>query len=230
MTGSPDVKRLYKSRADRMIDGVCGGVAEYFALDATLVRVAWVLLTLLGGSGILLYIAAMILMPANPSPIPAQPSERRTSPSNSKFWGILLVAVGGLWLMSNLGFPFWHRWWWLGWDTALPLLLILAGVAFLFGGRTYVSAGVPGGTSDAGSAGVPAATQEPAAPHRLYRSRTERKLMGICGGIGTYVNTDPTIIRILFIIALFASFGFIILLYIIMALVVPEEPLVSHVT
>ena len=229
MTTNPDVKRLYKSRAERMIDGVCGGISEYFTLDVTLVRVAWVLLTLLGGSGILLYIAAMILMPTNPSPIPAPASGNRTGASNSKFWGILLVAVGGLWLMSNLGFPFWHRWWWLGWDTALPLLLILAGVAFLFGGRNYLSAPAPGTAPDAGPIGPQAATPEPAVPHRLYRSRTERKLMGVCGGVGSYVHTDPTIIRILFIIALFASFGFIVLLYIIMAIVVPEEPLVSHV-
>ena len=53
MTHSPDIKRLYKSRTDRMIDGVCGGIAEYFGLDSTLVRIAWVLLTLLGGTGIL---------------------------------------------------------------------------------------------------------------------------------------------------------------------------------
>ena len=137
--------------------------------------------------------------------------------------------MGLLWLMSNLGFPFWHHWWWLGWETALPLLLILAGVGFLFGGRNYVSTPAPGTVTDAGPAGEPVPAPGPVAPNRLYRSRTERKLFGVCGGIGTYVHTDPTIIRILFIIALFASFGFILLLYFIMALVVPEEPLVSHV-
>ena len=66
MSTSNDVKRLCKSRTNRMIDGVCGGVAEYFGLDPTLVRIAWVLLTLLGGSGILLYIVGMIIMPTSP--------------------------------------------------------------------------------------------------------------------------------------------------------------------
>ena len=63
----------------------------------------------------------------------------------------------------------------------------------------------------------------PAAP-RLYKSRTERKLFGVCGGMGTYLNVDPTILRILFVVGAFASFGFMILLYIAMAIIVPNEP------
>ena len=57
-------KRLYKSVTDKKICGVCGGVAEYFDIDPTLVRLAWVVFTLLGGSGILAYIIAAIVMPS----------------------------------------------------------------------------------------------------------------------------------------------------------------------
>jgi phage shock protein C len=59
-------KRLYRSRNDRSLAGVCGGIAEYFGWDPTLVRVAWVLLTLLGGSGILLYLIMWVVMPEAP--------------------------------------------------------------------------------------------------------------------------------------------------------------------
>ena len=59
---------------------------------------------------------------------------------------------------------------------------------------------------------------------KLYRSRYERKILGVCGGIGGYFNIDPAIVRILFVVGAFASFGVMIALYIIMALVVPEEP------
>jgi len=45
-----------------MIDGVCGGIAEYLDLDSTVVRLLWVVFTLIGGSGILAYIIAMIIM------------------------------------------------------------------------------------------------------------------------------------------------------------------------
>ena len=55
-------KKLYKSRA-RMICGVCGGIAEYFNIDPTVVRVAWVLASLLFGSGILAYIIAALIIP-----------------------------------------------------------------------------------------------------------------------------------------------------------------------
>ncbi len=56
-------KRLYKSNTNKMIDGVCAGLAEYFNLDPTLVRLAAVLFCALGGSGILAYIVAAIIIP-----------------------------------------------------------------------------------------------------------------------------------------------------------------------
>ena len=57
------LKRLLRSRNDRRLAGVCGGIGEYFGWDPTLVRVAWILLTLLGGSGILLYLIFWVVMP-----------------------------------------------------------------------------------------------------------------------------------------------------------------------
>ena len=57
------MKRLYRSESNRMICGVCGGLADYFVLDPTLVRLGWVLLVLLGGTGIIAYIIAAIIMP-----------------------------------------------------------------------------------------------------------------------------------------------------------------------
>ena len=58
-------RRLYRGR-DRKIAGVCSGIADYFGWDPTLVRVVWVLFTFFGGSGILAYIIAMIVMPERP--------------------------------------------------------------------------------------------------------------------------------------------------------------------
>lgn len=56
-------KKLYKS-SEKKLCGVCGGIAEYFNIDPTLVRLAWVVFTLMGGSGILAYIIAAIVMPS----------------------------------------------------------------------------------------------------------------------------------------------------------------------
>lgn len=56
-------KKLYRSTDNKIIAGVCGGLADYFGLDATLIRIVWVLLILLAGTGVLAYIIAWILMP-----------------------------------------------------------------------------------------------------------------------------------------------------------------------
>lgn len=56
-------RKLYKINQGKMIDGVCGGIAEYFGVDPTLVRAAWVLFCALGGSGVLAYLVLAIIMP-----------------------------------------------------------------------------------------------------------------------------------------------------------------------
>ena len=64
-------------------------------------------------------------------------------------------------------------------------------------------------------------------PRRLYRSRRDRQLAGVAGGIAEYLDVDPTVIRILWILSIFVG-GFGILLYIIMAFIVPLEPLAGQ--
>ena len=59
-------KRLYKSNENKMVDGICGGIAEYFGIDPTLVRLAWVLFCAMGGSGFVAYIVAAIISPRAP--------------------------------------------------------------------------------------------------------------------------------------------------------------------
>ena len=59
-------KKLYKSSTDKKLAGVCGGIAEYFNIDPTLVRLGWVVFCALGGSGLLAYIIMAIIMPSRP--------------------------------------------------------------------------------------------------------------------------------------------------------------------
>lgn len=59
-------KKLYKSNQNKILDGVCGGIAEYFGIDPTVVRLIWALFSLMGGCGILAYIIAAIIIPRNP--------------------------------------------------------------------------------------------------------------------------------------------------------------------
>ncbi|MBC2576779.1 PspC domain-containing protein [Peptostreptococcus canis] len=56
-------KRVYRSNTNYIMAGVCGGFGEYFNIDPNIVRIAWVLFTLLGGSGIIAYIICALLIP-----------------------------------------------------------------------------------------------------------------------------------------------------------------------
>lgn len=131
-------KRLYRSRKDRILGGVCGGIAEYFGLDPSLVRIVAVLLILVGGGAILAYIIAWILIPEEPkgedervtlegsSP---SPEESRKEPSRHMLaW--FLVIIGALWL-SQYVVPLWGPWTpWVR-QAFLPVLLIVGGVLLL---------------------------------------------------------------------------------------------------
>lgn len=58
-------KKLYRSSTNKMISGVCGGVAEYINVDPTIVRLVWALLGISAGVGVVLYIIAAIIMPVS---------------------------------------------------------------------------------------------------------------------------------------------------------------------
>jgi len=170
----------------------------------------------------------MIVMPKEDAAATTETAPPKNHVQNTKFWGILLVVVGALWLMGNLGVPIWYHWWAFPLHIGVPVLLILAGVAFLLGGRSYVSAQPAPVESSAGQTSdvPPSSGTASAGPERLYRSRTDKKVMGVCGGIGAHVNVDPVIIRLLFVAGALASCGVFVILYIIMGIIIPQEPAV----
>ena len=64
-----ETKRLYRSRTDRQLAGVCGGLANYLEIDPTMIRIAFVLLALFGGPGLLLYIIMALVVPEEPTTV-----------------------------------------------------------------------------------------------------------------------------------------------------------------
>ena len=62
-----ETRKLYRSRSNRQVAGVCGGLAQYFNLDATLIRILFVVLAVLGGSGLVIYLAMWIIVPKEPA-------------------------------------------------------------------------------------------------------------------------------------------------------------------
>jgi phage shock protein C len=109
-------RSLYRCRHDQRLAGVAGGVAEFFDLDPTLVRIVWVLSILFGGFGLLLYIVMAIIVPLEPEGTPAPDGARvashrhergsRTGGLGMPFLGLVLILFGTL-ALADSAFPYW---------------------------------------------------------------------------------------------------------------------------
>lgn len=112
--------RLYRSATDKVIGGVCGGLAAYFKLDPVFVRLAFVLFALAGGASLLLYIVLWIAVPIGDT-IPVA-----TRGQSAETTAMILIGIGMVWLLANFGvFRF------INWSLAWPIVLITLGVALL---------------------------------------------------------------------------------------------------
>jgi phage shock protein C len=185
----------------------------------------------MGGTGFLLYIAAMIIMPTNPD-FTAVPEPQGHRGGDRRFWGVLLILVGATVLFVNLGWLAGIDWWSFSGSVVLPVLMIAAGLFVIFGLRSR-SAQLAGMMAGAAPATEPAAGDAPpsGAPptmpmmKELRRSIRNRKLFGVCGGLGEYFSIDPTIVRLISVALVIASFGWMILIYIALGILMPEEKL-----
>lgn len=114
---------LRRSRSDRVIAGVCGGLGRYLGIDPVLLRIAFVVLAIAGGGGILLYVVCWILIPEEQE----GESLGSTRPSNADTTrlviGGVLIAIGTI-LLLNLSIPALGRYFW-------PLAVIAVGVAIV---------------------------------------------------------------------------------------------------
>lgn len=129
-------KKLYKSKANKKVSGVCAGIANYFALDPTLIRLIWGVAIAFAGAGVLAYIICAIVIPDPPE----------------------------------------------GYAEYIPNEETLKG---------------------------------------LHKSKDDRKIFGVCGGLGEYFRIDPTIIRIIWAVAAVCA-GFGLLAYIVAAIIMNE--------
>ena len=208
-------KRLYKSRKNKIVDGVCGGIAHYLNLDPTIVRLAFVVITLLGGGVlIVLYVAGMIIMPRAGDESEESP---RSSAGRGYLLGIVLVVVGAFVLLGNFDVLPWQLWrfWHIPWGIMWGIFLIFIGAMLMVSRRGA-------GEAEAGQEEIGEA-EERGDPKRLFRTRKDRRIAGVCGGIADYFGMDATIVRLAWVLGTIASVGTGVLVYFVMAIVVPER-------
>jgi phage shock protein C len=116
-------KKLYRSRTNSMIGGVCGGLGEYLNVDPTIMRLVAVLLVFANGVGLLAYIIAWIIIPRNPG-IEAEVVVTEKSELNRLLPGLALIFLGLIFLLNSLIPWFRFRFLW-------PLILIILGIFIL---------------------------------------------------------------------------------------------------
>lgn len=119
-------KKLFRSRVNSKIGGVCGGLGEYLNLDPTLVRIIAILLVFADGVGVLAYAIAWIIMPKQPLDFAHSATETKPSNWNRQLPGLILVVLGVMFLTHNL------FWWFNFHDLFWPGLLIVAGLYLIF--------------------------------------------------------------------------------------------------
>lgn len=139
--------RLHRSETDRYIAGVAGGLGEYFKIDPTLIRIIFILLTVFGGSGIVIYLLLWLVLPTS-SVTNKEPQENfkdnvedikekartfaqdirinHSSSDSRTLWGVVIIIIGILFILENFGlysFIDLGRLW--------PIILIIIGLAII---------------------------------------------------------------------------------------------------
>ena len=207
-------KKLYRSINSKMIGGICSGLSEYLKIDVTLVRILWILLTIMmHGFGLLLYLICLVLIPQNPEEVKLPASDQQRSNNWGLYIGAGLVLLG-VWIFMDRSFrwfPFNFHWtfWHIPRHVIWPGVLIALGLLLVFRGMNA-------GDSPAKDA-----------PLRTFtRSRTQRMFGGVCGGLAHYFKQDVTIVRVGYVLlTLMTAFWLGFMAYIVMVVVVPEESL-----
>ncbi len=142
MAEGKSYSQIYRSETNKFIGGVCGGLGEYFNIDPSIIRLVFVLLTVFGGSGIIIYLVLWIIIPSK-SQKGSQDFKERIhevaqdiknsvknhrihEPHNRHFIAYAAILIGILFLLDNFGFNTYFSF-----GRLWPLLLILLGISII---------------------------------------------------------------------------------------------------
>ena len=231
---------LYRHPTDKMIGGVCGGIADYFHWDASLVRIVWLVATIAtGGGGLLAYLVLWGLLPVGSVKTGLQrPAAFALNERNIGRMALALIALGGLWLLANVGIlPGILRMFW--WTLSIffwPALLIGIGYLLLRGtGNTNLRVDLNDWKNRFQSRTNGVNVKMPNTDNLksslndvrerlpLRRSTKDRLFLGVCGGIGQQVGIDANLVRLLWAAFSIMSVGMGLFLYVALGLLLPEE-------
>ena len=201
VTTLAEIKKVYKLKEGRIIDGVCGGFAAYLGVEAIWVRVSWAVLALAGGIGIVAYLLAMYFFP-RAEVVEVKPPVRTQRSAGPLIAGLILIGVGAAIVLRAVGvldYGFWGAWH-LAWVILWPIALIGGGIFLLLVYWRQSSATSP----------------------RFRRPGWDKMVLGVCSGLGRYLKIDPNVVRLAFALLIILTRGVGLIVYLVIGLLTPE--------
>ena len=213
---------LYRSVTNRSVAGVCGGLGERFHVDVGIIRLVWLFATFLtAGVALIPYAVLALAMPkesqehAAAKTVPSTDLWQQVRSNPALLYGALLVMVGAVLLLNALGLLPWRlqALWGTFWALALPAVLIGVGVFLVLG----VMGRAPDWRQWRDLRGT--GYRMP-----LRRSCDDRTIAGVCGGVATFFQIDPLVVRIGYVmLTVLTGFAPGVVVYALAAFFIPQE-------
>ncbi|MEZ4770102.1 MAG: PspC domain-containing protein [Caldilineales bacterium] len=215
-------QQLYRSITNRSVAGVCGGLGERFGVDVGIIRLAWlfsVFLTM--GISLIPYAVLALAVPkesqehAAAKAVPSSDLWQQVRSNPALLYGALLVMIGAVLLLNVLGLLPWRleTLWGAFWALALPLAVIGVGVFLVLG----VMGKAPDWRQWRDLRGT--GYRMP-----LRRSRADRTIAGVCGGVARFFQIDPLVVRIGYVmLTVLTGFAPGVVIYALAAFFIPQE-------
>jgi phage shock protein PspC (stress-responsive transcriptional regulator) len=239
-TSSAWKSTLYRHPTEKLVGGVCGGIAAYLGWDPALVRILWLVATIAtGGGGLLAYLVLWGLLPVGTVQGGVQqPATFELNERNIGRMAVLLIGLGAIWLLANMGIlpRMWHIFRFMMNVFFWPALLIGIGYMLLKGsGNANLDLNLGDLTNrfrnrvrdvkmpNVNGNGLKSNFNASRARLPFRRSKTDRLFMGVCGGIGQRLGVDANLVRLLWAAFSIGSIGMGVLVYVAVGLLLPEE-------
>lgn len=220
-----NVKRLYRSTKDSKIMGVCGGLGEYFNLDPTLIRICFIIVFFFGGTGLLFYILAGIILPKDV--VIGVDDSNRNFVRNAKFpisnttfgLGILLISIGSWIIFTNFFYiDFQDIFIFMPWKFIFPGLIISFGLYLIY----YALQKNDDLSNENDSENYKTKSDNFNIGGVLSKgTHKERMIFGVCAGIAKYFTLDVSVVRIGWAFMTIFTGGVGVILYIVLAILLP---------
>ena len=206
----PVRKSFRRSRTNRIFLGLCGGIAEYLRIDASFIRIVFAVSILIGGWGVIAYLVAAAMIPVEvEASVLANSTDTKTESANTKLLiGNLLLLTGFFFTFNIYGIVNYFSFVGIPPEIFGSITLIFAGV-FIYSKRNNV-------------------IHEVTTKEKLKRSNNNKRIAGFCGGLAEYLNTDSSTVRMLWLIFTFATLGLGFVLYFIMWIILPTDPVTNE--